>query len=91
MAGQDIIVVGASAGGVEALSTLVSDLPDDLPAAAFIVHHMAPHSATALPKILARRTKLRVDHPRDGEPVERTRIYVAIPDHHLLSVTVSSG
>ena len=84
MAGRDVIVVGASAGGVEALSTLVGDLPEDLPAAVFIVLHMAPHSATALPKILARRTKLPVDHPRDEEPIDLQRIYVAPPDHHLL-------
>ncbi|HEV3365550.1 MAG TPA: chemotaxis protein CheB [Acidimicrobiia bacterium] len=95
MAGHDIIVVGASAGGVEALSTLVSDLPDDLPAAVFIVLHMGPHTSTALPKILGRRTKLRVGHPRDGEPVELNRVYVAIPDHHLLlgqgAIRVTSG
>jgi len=46
MAGQDIIVVGASAGGVEALSRLVGDLPDDLPAAVFIVLHMAAHTGS---------------------------------------------
>lgn len=84
MGGQDIIVVGASAGGVEALSTLVADLPDDLPAAVFIVLHMGPHSSTALPRILARRTTLPVDHPRDGETIEPNRIYVAVPDRHLL-------
>jgi two-component system, chemotaxis family, protein-glutamate methylesterase/glutaminase len=84
VAGHDIIVVGASAGGVEALSTLVGDLPEDLPGAVFIVLHMGAHSATALPRILGRRTKLPVDHPRDGEPVERSRVYVAPPDHHLL-------
>jgi two-component system, chemotaxis family, protein-glutamate methylesterase/glutaminase len=84
MAGHDIIVVGASAGGVEPLAHLVGDLPDDLPAAVFIVLHIAPYSATALPAILGRRTKLRVDQPRDGEPVEPNRVYVAMPDHHLL-------
>lgn len=84
MGGQDIIVVGASAGGVEALSTLVAALPDDLPAAVFIVLHMAPHSSTALPRILARRTKLPVDHPRDGETIGPNRIYVAVPDRHLV-------
>jgi two-component system, chemotaxis family, protein-glutamate methylesterase/glutaminase len=84
MVGHDIIVVGASAGGVEALSTLVSELPDDLPAAVFVVLHMAPTANTALSGILGRRTKLRVLHPRDGEPVEPTRIYVAVPDRHLL-------
>jgi len=95
VAGHDIIVVGASAGGVEALSTLVKQLPEDLPAAVFIVLHMGPHSATALPNILGRRTKLRVDHPANGEPIEHNRIYVAMPDHHLLlaprTVRVTTG
>jgi two-component system, chemotaxis family, protein-glutamate methylesterase/glutaminase len=84
MAGRDIIVVGASAGGVEALSRLVADLPEDLPAAVFIVLHVSPHSGTALPRILDRRTKLVVDHPYNGEPIEPGRAYVAVPDHHLL-------
>src|SRR5262245_14733826 len=95
MAGKDIIVVGASAGGVEALSGLVADLPEDLPAAVFIVLHMGPSSATALPRILARQTKLPVDHPRDGEPVRPGRIVVALPDRHLMvaagAVRVANG
>ena len=84
MAGHDIVVVGASAGGVEALSTLVGDLHEDFPGSMFIVLHMGPHSATALPQILGRRTKLRVEHPRDGEPIECNRVYVAPPGHHIL-------
>jgi two-component system chemotaxis response regulator CheB len=95
MAGQDIIVVGASAGGVETLIRLVADLPDDLPAAVFIVLHMAPHTGTALPRILARQTKLAVDHPFDGETIRPNRIYVAVPDCHLIvnpgTVRVTSG
>lgn len=83
MARHDIIVVGASAGGVEALSALVKDLPDDLPAAVFIVLHMAAGSSTALGNILSRRTKLSVVHPGDRERVVRNRIYVAVPDRHL--------
>jgi two-component system, chemotaxis family, protein-glutamate methylesterase/glutaminase len=84
MGGRDIIVVGASAGGVEALSRLVTDLPADLPAAVLVVLHMAPHSGTALPRILARRTKLPVGQPGAGEPLDPGRIYVAVPDHHLI-------
>ena len=95
MAGHDIIVVGASAGGVEALTTLVSDLPEDLPAAVFIVLHIGAHSSTALPQILGRRTKLPVDHPRDGQRIEHGCIFVAPPDHHLLvtrgTVRVANG
>lgn len=84
MAGQDIIVVGASAGGVETLSRLMTDLPEDLPAAVFIVLHMGPHTGTALPRILSRQTKLPVGHPGDGEPIRPNRVYVAVPDRHLI-------
>jgi two-component system, chemotaxis family, protein-glutamate methylesterase/glutaminase len=83
VAGHDIVVVGASVGGVQALSTLVGDLHEDFPGSMFIALHMGPHSGTALPQILGRRTKLRVGHPRDGEPIERNRVYVAPPGHHI--------
>jgi two-component system chemotaxis response regulator CheB len=95
MARQDIIVVGASAGGVETLSTLMADLPEDLPAAVFVVLHMAAHTGTALPRILSRQTELPVAHPRDGEPIRPGHVYVAVPDHHLMlgpgTVRVTSG
>lgn len=83
MAGRDIIVVGASAGGVETLRRLVAELPEDLPAAVFVVLHMAPHTGSALVGILARQTKIAVEHPSDGDPVRLNRIYVALPDCHL--------
>ena len=86
MAGRDIIVVGASAGGVEALSRLVGDLPDDLPAAVFVVLHTAPHSGSALLRILSRQTRLPVAQPDDGEPVRPGRVYLAVPDRHLVLV-----
>lgn len=84
MATRDIIVVGASAGGVQALSELVSALPLKLPAAVFIVLHIAANGPSLLPKILARESKLPVDHAVDGEPIVRGRIYVAPPSQHLL-------
>jgi two-component system chemotaxis response regulator CheB len=94
MSGQNIIVVGASAGGLEAVCGLVADLPDDLPAAVLVVLHVGAHTGTALPRILARRTKLAVGHPRDGEAIEN-RVYVAVPDRHLLvgegTVRVTTG
>jgi two-component system, chemotaxis family, protein-glutamate methylesterase/glutaminase len=86
MPGHDIIVVGASAGGVEALAKLVSGLPADLPAALFIVHHFPPHSISVLPQILGRSGPLPAAHARSGEPIETGRIYVAPPNHHLLLV-----
>jgi two-component system chemotaxis response regulator CheB len=82
--GHDIIVVGASAGGVEALINLVRALPPDLPAAICIVLHMPAQSPSMLPKILSRAGPLPVAQPRDRTPIEHGHIYVAPPDHHLL-------
>jgi two-component system chemotaxis response regulator CheB len=84
MSGHDIIVIGASAGGVEALARLVGDLPADIPAAIFITVHFPRHGTSALPQILTRAGALEARHAGDGEPIERGRIYVAPPDHHLL-------
>ncbi len=82
-AGHDIIVVGASAGGVEALAELVRGLPADLPAAVFVVLHIPAYGASVLPGILSRRGRLPAAHPADGDPIRHGRIYVAPPDHHL--------
>ena len=84
MATRDTIVIGASAGGVQALSKLVADLPADLPAAVFIVLHIPSNAPSLLPAILAREADLSVEHAIDGEPIVRRKIYVAPPDHHLL-------
>lgn len=84
MATRDIIVIGASAGGVQALLELVGDLPGNLPAAVFIVLHIPSNAPSLLPSILARESKLPVDHAVDGEPIVKGRIYVAPPNQHLL-------
>ncbi|QIS09643.1 chemotaxis protein CheB [Nocardia arthritidis] len=80
----DVIVVGASAGGVEALREFVGGLPSDLSAAVLVVLHMAPHAFSALPAILGRVGPLSVVRATDGKPLTAGTIYVAIPDHHLL-------
>jgi two-component system, chemotaxis family, protein-glutamate methylesterase/glutaminase len=82
--GRDVVVVGASAGGVEALSQIVARLPEDLAAAVFVVLHIAPSGTSVLPAILTRRGPLPATHASDGEAIQRGRIYVAPPDHHLL-------
>lgn len=84
MNGRDVIVIGASAGGVHALSEVVGSLPADLPAAVFVVLHIAPHGRSAMPAILSRAGYLPAVHPEDGQPVEHGRVYVAPPDHHLV-------
>ncbi|HTG32464.1 MAG TPA: chemotaxis protein CheB [Thermoanaerobaculia bacterium] len=81
--GRDIIVIGASAGGVNALCEVIEYLPPDLPAAVFVVLHLAPHGRSALPSILGRSGCLPACHPSPGEPIEPGRIYIAPPDHHL--------
>lgn len=90
-----LIGIGASAGGVEALLELVAEIPEDLPAALFVVLHQSPGSPGVLPRLLGRRCPLTVDTVRDGEHVVPGRIYVAPPDHHLLvrdgQVRVSHG
>ena len=84
MATRDTIVIGASAGGVQALITLVAGLPHDLPAAVFIVLHISANSPSLLPGILARDSSLPVSHATDGEAIRHGRIYVAPPDQHLI-------
>jgi two-component system chemotaxis response regulator CheB len=79
-----IVVVGASAGGVESLSSLVASLAPDLDAAFFVVLHIPPNQVSRLPQILSSKGALPAKHPADGEAIQPGRIYVAPPDHHLL-------
>jgi two-component system, chemotaxis family, protein-glutamate methylesterase/glutaminase len=82
--GHDIIAVGASAGGVEAARSIISELPGDLPAAIFVVLHVPAVAHSVLPAILERAGELPAVHAQDGAEIERGCIYVAPPDHHLL-------
>ncbi len=84
MPGHDIIVVGTSAGGVEALTHLVKNLPPDIKAAILIVLHVPSHGTSVLPRILKRAGSLPVSHVEDGEAILVGKIYVAPPDYHLL-------
>src|SRR5215208_718728 len=87
MAKHDVIVIGASAGGVEAISRIVADLPRDLQASVMVVLHIS-RGRSYLPEILSRAGRLRAEHPHDGQLIEYGRVYVAVPDHHLI---VESG
>jgi two-component system chemotaxis response regulator CheB len=84
MAGRDIIVVGTSAGGVEALSQVVGGLPSGFPASLFVVCHFPAGGRSILPEILSRSGPLLASHPTDGDPFYPGHIYVAPPDRHLL-------
>jgi two-component system chemotaxis response regulator CheB len=81
---RDLIVVGASAGGVQALQRLVADLPAELPASVLIVLHTMSSGTSVLDSILGRAGELPVTRASDGERLERGHVYVASPDRHLL-------
>jgi two-component system, chemotaxis family, protein-glutamate methylesterase/glutaminase len=79
----DIIVIGASAGGVEALEQVVAGLQPNFPAALFVTLPLPARGVGRLPEILSRQGPLPASHPLDGTSVEKSHIYVATPDRHL--------
>lgn len=83
-AAHRVVLLGASAGGVEAISTVVSGLPPGLRAAVLVVLHVPAWGTSVLPSILRRCGPLPADHAVDGEPLLNGRIYVAPPDKHLV-------
>jgi two-component system chemotaxis response regulator CheB len=84
MRSKHVVVVGASAGGIEALRELVAGLPADFPAPVCIVLHTAPQAPGVLDAILSRSGPLPARNARDRDRLEPGRIYIAPPDCHLL-------
>jgi two-component system, chemotaxis family, protein-glutamate methylesterase/glutaminase len=84
VAGHDIVVIGGSAGGVEALKLICEGLPSNFPAAVFVVVHISATSRSVLPDLLSRAGKLPARHPTDEEAISPGTIYVAPPDSHML-------
>lgn len=84
MRGHDIIVIGTSAGGVGALRAILRSLPRDLPAAVFVVIHLAPHLPSQLAEVLKRYTRLAVHSVRGPTRFRKGTVYLAPPDHHLV-------
>ena len=81
---KDIVVIGASAGGVEACRKVVSELSPDFSGSIFIVIHLPGNAVSVLPQIFSDSGPLPAIHPADGEIVKPGYIYVAPPDHHML-------
>jgi two-component system chemotaxis response regulator CheB len=81
---RDIIVLGASAGGIEALQAIVKTLPAKLEASLFVVVHIPSHSPSNLPHILSAAGPIKAVHAQDGAAIERNRIYIAPPDKHMI-------
>lgn len=81
---RDVIVVGASAGGVQPLKDLLHRLPANLPASVAIVLHRSPYHETRLPAVLDRYALLSVLEPADRDPLMPGAVYVAPRDQHML-------
>lgn len=86
MAKKDIVVIGGSAGSHSVLKQIVAHLPADLPASIFIATHVPMHSAGYLAKSLQPSSRMPLSAAIDGQAIERNRVYVAVPDHHLLVI-----
>jgi two-component system chemotaxis response regulator CheB len=86
MARPDLVAIGASAGGVEALRAVAAGLPTGLPAAVLVVLHLPRDAPSALPNILQRSGPLPAAAAVDGELLQPGRIYVAPPDVHMLVI-----
>src|SRR5262245_49677175 len=82
MAKHAVVVIGASAGGLQALTTILERLPSSLRACVLIVMHAS--SDGVLPQILNRVSALPVAFAKPGDALDSGRIYVAPPDFHLL-------
>lgn len=80
---QKVVVIGASAGGIDALTQLLSGLPADLPAAILVVQHLQPERETHLHEFLARHSSLQVCMAQDGMHPEAGVVYIARPGQHL--------
>lgn len=80
----DLVACASSAGGLNALTELLSRLPSDFPAAVAVVQHLDPRHRSLMADILAKRTHLRVKEAEAGERLEVGTVYIAPPNRHLL-------
>lgn len=81
---RDIVLIGGSTGAIEALLTVIKQIPADFPAAIFVVVHTTSDGPGLLPRVLTRGGKLPAVHPTDGDHIYPGRIYVPPPDYHLV-------
>src|SRR5512139_2517633 len=80
----DMVAIAASAGGLSAISAVLSNLPATFPATIVVVQHLDPRHRSLMAEILARNTTLRVKQAEDGENIQPGTVYIAPPDRHLL-------
>ncbi len=84
MSNFEVVAIGASAGGLKALMEVLSRLPTDLPVSVLIVQHLDPRHKSLLVELLQRRCQIRIKEAVNDEPIEKSVVYIAPPDRHLL-------
>src|SRR5438045_1957777 len=85
MANRDLVAIGASAGGVEALVLLCTKLPAQFPAAILVTQHLPSHSNSVLDQLLSRAGPLPAKFADHGDPLRRGQIFLAPPARHLIA------
>jgi two-component system, chemotaxis family, protein-glutamate methylesterase/glutaminase len=80
----DIVALAASAGGLAALSKVLSALPAHFPASVVVVQHLDPRHRSLMADIINRRTSLPVKQAAEGDRLQPGEVYIAPPDNHLL-------
>ncbi|HEX2451419.1 MAG TPA: chemotaxis protein CheB [Gemmatimonadales bacterium] len=80
----ELVVLAASAGGIEALGRVLGSLPPTFPVPIAVVQHRSPHAENLLSRVLQRSTLLRVEPARTGQPLRSGTVYVAPADSHLI-------
>jgi two-component system chemotaxis response regulator CheB len=83
-AALEIVAMAASAGGLKALTVVLSGLPPEFPAAIVVVQHLDPRHRSLMAEILARRTPLQVKQAEENDLITPGTVYIAPPDRHLL-------
>ncbi|MFH0809967.1 MAG: chemotaxis protein CheB [Pseudomonadota bacterium] len=82
--GFDVVAIASSAGGLNALTQILSALPADFGAPIVVVQHLDPHHRSLMADIISRRTKLQVNQAEEGNRLVPGAVYMAPPDRHLL-------
>lgn len=80
----EAVVIGSSAGGIKALSSVLSALPSEFPLPIIIVQHLHPNSDSYLARILEQKCGLKVKQADEKEKIEKGVVYLAPPNYHLL-------
>lgn len=80
----DVVAIGTSAGGLAALTGVLSQLPSDIPVSILVVQHLDPKHRSLMVELLQKHCRLKIKTAEDGEPMEQSVAYIAPPNRHLL-------